>query len=385
LFEKSSLQRKQAVLAALAILALALCAGCSRRVASAPPPPSTPVEVIGVKQQSVPVYGEWVGTLEGYVNAQIQPQVSGYLIRQDYREGSYVAKDQVLFEIDPRPFQAVLDQAKAQLAEARAQLVKTTLDVKRDIPEAQAKAIPQSQLDDDREAQMAAKASVEAGQAAVEQASLNLGYTQVRSLIGGIAGIAMVQVGNLVGPSAVLTSVSQVSPIKVSFPIAEQEYLAMAGRLAPGTIDLLSAAASIPLQLTLADGSVYPYRGRILFTDRQVDQQTGSIQIVGEFPNPQRVLRPGQYARVRALTRTIRNALLVPQSAVTQLQGGYQVAVVGAGNRIALRTVGVGATVGTLWVITSGLQPDERVVAEGSDKVRDGETVTPLPYSAGGR
>lgn len=341
------------------------------------------MEVTPVKQQNVPVYSAWVGTLEGYLNAQIQPQVSGYLIRQDYREGTFVHKDQLLFEIDPRPFQAALDQAKAQLAQAQAQLTKTTLDVKRDLPEAQAQAIPQSQLDDDRAAQLAAKAALEAGQAAVEQAALNLGYTKVRSLIDGIAGIATTQVGNLVGPSTVLTSVSQVNPIKVAFPITEQQYLTLAGGIAPGTLDLLSATTSVPLQLTLANGNVYPHSGRILFTNRQVDRQTGTIQVIGDFPNPHRVLRPGQFARVRARTQILQDALLVPQSAVTQIQGGYQVALVGPGNKVQIRTVQVGPSVGTLWVITSGLKPGERVVAEGSQKVRNGETVRPEPYSGG--
>ncbi len=372
---------------AACVLALALCAGCTRQAASQPRTgqPAPIVQVTGVTQKYVPVYGNWVGTLEGYQNANIQPQVSGYLIRQDYREGSYVRKGQILFEIDPRPFQAVLDQAQAQLAEAQAQLVKTTLDVKRDIPEAQAKAIPQSQLDNDRQAQLAAKASVEAARASIEQASINLGYTKIRSLIGGLAGIAQVQVGNLVGPSAVLTSVSQVDPIKVYFPIPEQEYLSIAQQDATGSVDFLSAARRIPLQLTLSNGSVYPYRGQFLFTDRQVDPQTGTIQIVGEFPNPRRVLRPGQYARVRVLKQMLRNALLVPQSAVTQLQGGYQVALIQAGNRIHIQPVEVGPQVGTMWVIASGLTPGDRVVAEGSQKVRDGETVAPEPYKTGGR
>jgi RND family efflux transporter MFP subunit len=379
-------QPARGVLAALAVLVVSACAACSRRTAHAQQPPPAPVvEVAVVTQKNVPVYGDWVGTLDGYLNAQIQPQVSGYLIRQDYQEGSFVRKDQVLFEIDPRPFQAVLDQAKAQLAEAQAQLGKTTLDVNRDIPEAQAKAIPQSQLDDDRQAQLGAKASVEAAQAAIEQASLNLGYTKVRSLIDGIAGIATVQVGNLVGPTAVLTSVSEVNPIKVYFPIGEQEYLRIAQRIAPGTVDFLSRSAAIPLQLTLADGSVYPYRGRILFANRQVDPQTGTIQIVGDFPNPKGILRPGEYARVRALTGTLKNALLVPQAAVTQIQGGYQIDLVAPGNRVQIRSVEVGPQVGTDWVIASGLQPGDRVVAEGTQEVRDGETVTPRPYAAGSR
>jgi RND family efflux transporter MFP subunit len=355
--------------------------GCGDgKVRAAAPPPPPAVEVAPVIQKDVPVQGQWVGTLDGYVNAQIQPQVTGYLIRQDYREGGLVKKDQLLFEIDPRPFQAVLDQAKGQLAQAQAQMANAELNVKRDIPEAEAHAIPQSQLDTDTQALLAAKASVEADQAAVEAAAINLGYTRVTSLIDGIAGINTVQVGNLVGPSAVLTAVSQVSPIKVYFPISEQEYLRMADGGHPGNVDWLTHASRIPLRLTLADGSVYPHPGKIIFADRQVNTQTGTIQIVGEFPNSKNLLRPGQYALIQAPTGNIEGALLVPQAAVNQQQGSNQVTVIGADNRAQLRTVAVGPTVGTLWVIISGLKPGERVVAVGADKVKDGGLVTPTPY-----
>jgi RND family efflux transporter MFP subunit len=355
--------------------------GCSNGNVRAAAPPLLPVvEVAPVIQKDVPVQGEWVGTLEGYVNAQIQPQVSGYLIRQDYHEGALVKKGQLLFEIDPRPFQAVLDQAKGQLAQAEAQKANAELNVKRDIPEAEAHAIAQSQLDTDTQSLLGAKAAVEAGQAAFEQAELNLGYTRVVSLIGGIAGINTVQVGNLVGPSTVLTAVSQVSPIKVYFPISEQEYLRMADGGGPGSVDFLTHASRIPLQLTLADGSVYPHPGRIIFADRQVNPQTGTIQIVGEFPNSKNLLRPGQYARIQTPTGTITGALLVPQAAVNQQQGTCQVTVVGADNRAQLRTVEVGPRVGTLWVITTGLKPGEHVVAVGADKAKEGELVNPTPY-----
>ena len=355
--------------------------GCGNgKVRAAAPPPPPVVEVAPVIQKDVPVQGEWVGTLEGYVNAQIQPQVSGYLIRQDYHEGAFVKKGQLLFEIDPRPFQAVLDQAKGQLAQAEAQMANAELNVKRDIPEAEAHAIPQSQLDTDTQALRAAKASVEADQAAVEQATINLGYTRVTSLIDGIAGINTVQVGNLVGPSTVLTAVSQVSPIKVYFPISEQEYLRMADGGSPGSVDFLTHASRIPLRLTLADGSAYPHPGRIIFADRQVNTQTGTIQIVGEFPNSKSLLRPGQYARIQTPTGNITGALLVPQAAVSQQQGSSQVTVIGADNRAQLRTVQVGPTVGTFWVITSGLKPGERVVAVGADRVKEGGLVNPTPY-----
>jgi membrane fusion protein (multidrug efflux system) len=337
------------------------------------------VEVAPVIQKDVPVQGEWVGTLEGYVNAQIQPQVGGYLIRQDYHEGAFVRKGQLLFEIDPRPFQAALDQAKGQLAQAEAQMANANINVKRDVPEAEAHAIPQSQLDNDTQSLLGAKAAVEADQAAVEQAALNLGYTKVISWIDGIAGITTVQVGNLVGQSTVLTAVSQVNPIKVYFPISEQEYLRMADGRAPGSVDFLARASRIPLTLTLADERTYAHPGKIIFADRQVNTQTGTIQIVGEFPNPGNLLRPGQYARVQAPTGNIEGALLVPQAAVNQQQGTYQVTVVGADNRAQLRTVEVGPRVGTLWVITSGLKPGERVVAVGADKAKEGEVVNPTP------
>jgi membrane fusion protein (multidrug efflux system) len=365
-------------LASAALLLNAL--GCNGKVRAAAPAPPPTVEVAPVIQKNVPVQGEWVGTLEGYVNAQIQPQVSGYLIRQDYHEGAFVKKDQLLFEIDPRPFQAVLDQAKGQLAQAEAQMANAELNVKRDIPEAEAHAIPQSQMDTDTQLLRGAKAAVEAGEASVEQAELNLGYTRVVSLVDGIAGINTVQVGNLVGPSTVLTAVSQVSPIKVYFPISEQEYLRIADGGGPGSVDWLTHVSPIPLHLTLADGSAYPHPGRISFADRQVNTQTGTIQMVGEFPNSKNLLRPGQYARVQAPTGSITGALLVPQAAVSQQQGTYQATVIGADNRAQLRTVQVGPRVGTLWVITAGLKPGERVVAVGAEKAKEGELVNPAPY-----
>jgi RND family efflux transporter MFP subunit len=361
-------------------LLAALGAGCEHRVVSAASPQPATVEVTSVVQKDVVIQGEWVGTLEGYVNAQISPQVSGYLIRQDYQEGAFVRKGQLLFEIDPRPFQAVMDQAKGQLAQAEARMANAEINVKRDIPEAEAHAIPQSQLDTDTQALRAAKAAVEADQAAVEQANINLGYTKVVSLIDGLAGINTVQVGNLVGPSTVLTAVSQVSPIKVYFPISEQEYLRMADGGGPGSVDFITHASRIPLQLTLADGSAYSHPGRIIFADRQVNTQTGTIQIVGEFPNSRNLLRPGQYARIQAPSGKIERALLVPQVAVNQLQGTYQVMVIGADNRAQLRNVQVGPKVGTLWVITSGLKPGERVVAIGAEKTKEGQPVNPTPY-----
>jgi RND family efflux transporter MFP subunit len=359
-------------------LVVVQCAGCAQKK---PPAGSGPqVQVARVVQKDVSVYSEWVATLDGYVNAQIQPHVSGYLIRQDYQEGSFVHKDDVLFEIDPRPFQAVLDQANAQLAQAEAQLDNATLNVKRDIPEAEANAIPRSQLENDTQVQMATKAAVAAARAAVEQAALNLSFTKVRSLISGIAGIAQVQVGNLVTPSAVLTGVSQVDPIKTYFPISAEEYLRIADKIQPGTVNLLSSAAPIPLQLILSNGSTYARSGSILFADRQVDQQTGTIRIAGAFANPGNILRPGQYAKVRAATQVLKGALLIPQRAVSQLQGSAQVAVVGPDNKITIRAVNTGERVDSMWVITSGLMAGDRVVAEGVQKVKDGSTITPTPF-----
>lgn len=378
----------------LAAAFLHACAARSDTGPKAPPPPD--VEVTAVRQQNVPVYGDWVATLEGYVNANIQPQVSGYLLKQDYREGSLVHKGQVLFEIDPRPFQAVLDQAQGQLATARgqlaqaqAQLALAQINVKRDTPLAQAHAIAQSQLDNDIQTEkqeealiQTNQAAIQSAQAAVEQAQLNLGFTKVRSLIDGISGVTTTQIGNLVTPSTVLTAVSQVNPIKAYFSISEQEYLALAGKISSSTVstvDLLRSKNPVPLQLTLADNKVYPEKGRVLFADRQVNTQTGSIQIVGEFANPGNLLRPGQFGRVRAMTALNQNALLVPQRAVSELQGRYQVAVVGPDNKVSIRNVQVGSRVGELWVINSGLDANQRVVTEGLAKIRDGALVNPKP------
>jgi membrane fusion protein (multidrug efflux system) len=338
------------------------------------------VEVADVVQQDVKLYGEWVATLDGFVNAQIQPQVIGYLIKQDYREGSFVHKGDVLFEIDPRPFQAVLDMARAQLAQAQAQLGTTNDNLRRDIPEAQVSAIPRSQLETDTQAQAAANAGVQAAQASVEQAQLNLDFTKVRSLISGIAGIAQVQVGNLVSLTTVLTGVSQVDPIKAYFPITGDEYLRIADQVNPNTVDLLSDKQTNPLQLILSNGSTYPHPGRVLFADRQVDAQTGTIRIASAFPNPGNILRPGQYGRVRAVTEIRKGALLVPQRAVSELQGAYQVALVGADNRISIRTVETGARIGTMWIIDKGLNAGERVVAEGTGRVRNGSLVAPVAF-----
>jgi membrane fusion protein (multidrug efflux system) len=370
-----------------AVLLLPLmAAGCGRgNVHAAAPPLAPEVRVAPVIQQDVPVYSEWVATLDGYVNAEMRPQVSGYLIKQNYKEGSLVSKGQVLFEIDPRPFQAALDRAKGDLAQAQAQLGKSTLDVKRDTPLAEARAIAQSQLDTEIQAKLGAQAVVESDKAAIEQAELNLEWTRVTSLVDGIAGIAQVQIGNLVGPSSILTSVSQVNPIKAYFPISEQAYV-----LAQKQSSALSAKHTVSffgnsLDLILTDGSIYPRKGKILLADRQVDPNTGTIRIIAAFPNPGNILRPGQYGRVHVETNMKEGALLIPQSAVTQSQGSYQVAVVGGDHKISMRAVKPGETVGTMWVIDSGLKPGEQVVVEGLQKVKEGTLVTPKPAQLSGK
>jgi membrane fusion protein (multidrug efflux system) len=377
--------------AAAAGLLLTGCSGKSVTAAGNAPPP-TDVTVVPVEQRDVPVYGDWIATLDGTVNANIQPQVGGYLIKQDYREGSFVHKGDVLFEIDPRTFQATLDQtlaqvaqAEGQLAQAQAQLQLANINVNRDTPLAAARAIAQSQLDNDIqnraqiEAQIkTAQANIQTNKAAVEQARLNLGFTEVRSLVNGIAGIAATQVGSQVNATTVLTSVSQVDPIRVYFSITEQEYLALEARAGKSAgPDFLRDNSAVPLELTLSNDTVYLHQGRIAFADRQVNSQTGTIRIVGAFPNPGNVLRPGQYGRIRAITNLNRKALLVPQRAVTELQDRYQAAVVDANNRVAIAAVEVGDRVGPMWIIRNGLKPGDRVVSEGTSKVRDGMQVNP--------
>jgi RND family efflux transporter MFP subunit len=369
-----------------AVLLLSLmAAACGRsNVHAAAPPPAPEVRVAPVIQQDVPVYTEWVATLDGYVNAEIRPQVSGYIIKQAYKEGSLVRKGQVLFEIDPRPFQAALDRANGDLAQAQAQLGKSALDVKRDTPLAEARAIAQSQLDNEIQAKLGAQAAVESDEAAIEQAELNLEWTKVTSLVDGIAGIAQVQIGNLVGANSVLTSVSQVDPIKAYFPISEQAYV-----LAQKQSNALSTKHTVSffgnsLDLILTDGSIYPRKGKILLADRQVDPTTGTIRIVAAFPNPGNILRPGQYGRVHVETNMKEGALLIPQSAVAQSQGSYQVAVVGSDHKVSMRAVKPGETIGTMWVIDEGLKPGEQVVVDGLQKLREGTVVTPKPAQLSG-
>jgi membrane fusion protein (multidrug efflux system) len=368
---------------ALSVAILLLLTACAKKQGAPHVVAPMPVIVATVEKRNVSLDGDWVATLDGYVNAQIQPQVSGYLIKQDYREGSVVQSGEVLFEIDPRPFQATLDQAEGQLAQARAQLGLADINVMRDTPLAKARAIAQSQLDNDVQQQAAQIAAVRTAEANVEQAQLNLGFTEVRSLVTGIAGRAMTQVGNLVSQSTALTTVSQVNPIKVYFSISEQEYLGLSGRVkAGGKADLLSGGKAIPLQLTLGNGQLYPYKGQIVFVDRQVNPETGTIQMAGSFPNPQNLLRPGQFGRIKAETEVRHDALLIPQRAVNELQGSYQVAVVDSNNTVQIRSVALGPQLGSDLIITSGINPDERVVTEGVSKLKDGMRVSPQSTAA---
>jgi membrane fusion protein, multidrug efflux system len=385
-----------AVAASLAFSAA--ISGCARGEASTAPPSARgpmPVSVVKVREADVPLDGSWVGTLDGFVNAQIQPQVSGYLVRQDYREGSSVARDQVLFQIDPRPFQAVVDQAAAQVEQAKGQLAQAEaqrglaqINLRRDTPLAQARAIAQSQLDNDKQQAALADASVATAQAAIgaaqatlATAKLNLGFTQVRSLISGVAGQATTQVGNLVTPQSVLTSVSQLNPIKVYFSISDAEYLALVDRARQSGGDLLSGHSPLPLSLTLADGTTYPYQGHVAFVDRQMDQQTGAIRIAASFPNPGNVLRPGQFGRITAETEIRKNALLVPQLAVQELQGIHQVLTVGADHRVHVANVTLGPQVGNDWIIERGLQSDQQVIVSNVQKLREGVPVAPQEIS----
>ncbi len=367
--------------------------GCGKSEQPQARPPE--VEVVRVEQKDVPIWNEWVGTLEGFVNAQIKAQVTGYLLRQTYQEGSFVKKGQLLFEIDPRTFQAALDQAKAQranaegtLAQAEANQVKAQLDVNRYTPLAKEQAVSQQDLDNAVQGNIAAqaqvraaKASIDAARAQVDAAQLNLGFTRIVSLIDGIVGIAQAQIGDLVGPTSLLTTVSTLDPIKVYFPVSERGYLDYM-KENPDAAKRAAEEKQLALVLVLADGSIYPNKGTFSFADRQVDVKTGTLRLQGLFPNPGNILRPGQFARVRAITTTKKGALLIPQRAVTELQGGYQVAVVGKDNKISIRPVKVGERVGSLWIVQEGLKPGERVVAEGIQRVQADMTVNPKPLKA---
>jgi RND family efflux transporter MFP subunit len=371
------MRRIHCVLIAAALAATA-CKESHPTAAPAPVPPK--VGVVSVAPERIELTGEWIATLDGNVNAQIRPQVSGYLIKRNYREGAFVRKGQVLFEIDRRPFENALSQAQAHLAESHAQLAKAERDLARDRPLAEQRAIAQSQLDNDISAHDAAQAAVESSKAAVETAQLNVGFTHVTSLIDGVAAIATAQIGDLVGPQTPLTTVSQLDPIKAYFPLSEKEYLGIADQLSgPGGPSKLWQAQG-GLSLVLADGTTYAQKGTVLAVDREVDLKMGTIRLSAIFPNPANVLRPGQGARIRAQTSVRTDALLVPQRAVSELQNGYQLKVMGKGNQVATRNVTLGARVGARWVVESGLKPGEQVVVDGP-AVKDGTIVAPHPYA----
>ena len=446
-------QKVNISLVAIAVAALAVLLGFARSSKPAQAaPPVLEVGVVQVEQQNVPIYSEWIGTTEGMVNAELKAQVTGYLLRQDYKEGSFVKKGQLLFEIDPRPFQAALDQAngqvaqyqgqleqansqitqaEAQLAQANSQLlqaqarleqaranqVKTELDVKKYQPLAEQKAVTQQDLDNALQANMAAKAQVDAEKAGVEAAraqmahasaqintaragvatakgqlenakaaaktaALNLSFTRIVSPIDGVAGMAQAQVGDLVSTTSnPLTTVSTLDPIKVYFTLSEQDYLRYTKPFL-GAAEQSGSLDHLELELILADGTTYPEKGTFYFADRQVDPKTGAIRMAGVFPNPNNGLRPGQFGRVRAVTSTQEDALMVPQRAVSELQGTYQVAVVGPDSKVSFRPVKVGEKSGSMWVITEGLKAGEVIVAEGTIKVRPGMVVKPAPYVA---
>jgi RND family efflux transporter MFP subunit len=390
----SSARRTLVVAVILGVIAIAVIALVLRPkpAASAGPPPD--VMVAPVVQKDVAVYGEWIGTLDGLVNADVKAQVTGYLLAQDYQEGAFVRKGQLLFQIDPRPFQAALDQAEGQLAQATAQLanaeavqVRTQLDVNRYGPLAKEQAASQQDLDNATQNNLAAKATVatadaqiKSAQAAVETARINLEFTRLIAPIDGIAGQAQLQVGALVTPgSGTVTSVSTVDPIKAYFTVSESEYLDWNRRF-PTQSSLDEADKNLHLRLILADGSTYQREGTFYFADRQVNIGTGAIRLAALFPNPGNILRPGGYGKVRAAVRTQKDALLVPQRAVSELQGAYQVAVVNRENKVSIQTVSVGDRIGSDWIITGGLKPGDRVVAEGAQKLRPGSLVNPKPY-----
>jgi len=403
----SVLKPKQMVWASGAVLAVILLIVMTRSGAKAsvqaPPPPI--VEVVTVEQRDVPVYGEWIGTLTGQVNADVKAQVTGYLLTRKYKEGSYVRKGELLFEIDPRPFQAALDQAKAQLAQAKAQLIQdqaqrataqanqqmSQLNVDKYAPLAQVDAVSKQDFDNADQTNLAnknqvlaaeaaiasAEAQIQVSEAGVETAGINLGFTRIVSPIDGIAGIAQAQVGDLVNTSSgVLTTVSTVDPIRDYFAVSEQEYLALQKRISSPDKDHWK------LQLILADGTTYSHPGEFYFADRQVNQNTGAIQLAALFANPGNVLRPGQYGKVRAMIREQQNAMLIPQAAVNQEQGSYSVAVVDKDNHVSMRAVQVGQRTDSMWVIQSGLNPGERVAVEGQQGLRPGMTVQTKPYKS---
>jgi RND family efflux transporter MFP subunit len=370
------------IAASIAMCAFAACGRGTRATPAALP--LLEVEVAKVFERDVAVSSEWIATLDGYVNAQIRPQVSGYLVQRTYREGALVRKGDVLFEIDPRPFNAALAQARAQVTQAEAQLAKSARDVERDTPLAEQQAIAQSQLDAEIQAYHAAQANVQSLKAAAEAAALNVEFTRVTSLIDGIAAIATAQIGDLVGPTTLLTTVSQVSPIKAYFSVSESEYLGMAKSINAPRSGQQPWDARAGLSLTLSDGRRFEHQGRFVAADRDVDRGTGTIRLVAAFANPGNVLRPGQYGRVSAVTNGRSRALVVPQRAVADLQGGYQIKVLGANNQVIVRSITVGNRVGNLQVVKDGVKAGEQVIVGAPAAVKEGSTVSPKPFTQAG-
>jgi membrane fusion protein (multidrug efflux system) len=360
------------LLPCLFLLGAAFCAGCSSENAKpAPPPPG--VTVSTVVQKNVPISQEWVGTMAGNTDADIRPKVDGFLLSRLYQEGSYVKKGQPMFQLDKRQTQAAVDQAQSQLERANASLTQAQIDVKRYTPLVAQKAVSQAELDKATSMERAATAEVAGAQAVLDNAKLNLGWATVTSPIAGIAGVAKVGVGDLMTPITVMTTVSAVDPIYVEFSISEQDYMRF-------TRENTGRAAGRNLVLTLGDGSTFPQRGHALLVNRQMDAHTGTIQVRAEFSNPGNILRPGQYGRVRAVTEERKDALLIPQRAISEVQGIYQVGVVGSDNKVAIRAVKPGPQFGDMWVIDSGLQPGEKVIVDGLQRVRNGMIVSPTPF-----
>jgi RND family efflux transporter MFP subunit len=368
-------------LASIAVAWAFASAGCRSSAPVAPPPPVPQVEVVKVIQKDVRLYSEWVGTTEGFVNAQIYPKISGYLLKQDYQDGDHVRVGQALFEIDSREYQAAYDQAVADAAQKHADFKQNQQDLARYTPLLEQQVISKQQFDHINQATKASAAAAQSAEAAVATARLNLQWTHITAPIEGLAGIAKTQVGDLVSPTTLLTTVSQLDPIKVSFPISKREYLRFATKIKQHQ-ETGTSTDEPSLSMILADDSTYRYPGHFYVANRQVNVQTGTIIIQGLFPNPGYILRPGMYAKIRAGTDVQAGALLVPQGAVLETQGQYQVAVVNSDNTVSLRQVSLGKQVGTLRIVTSGLKPDEEVVSEGVQKVTDGMTVNPHLASA---
>ena len=366
-----------------ASLAAVALTGCSRHEAPrAQEPPA--VLVTSVVQRDVPIYREWVAQLNGSVNARISPKVSGYIVTRKYQEGYFVSKGQVLFEIDARPLRAALDQAKATAAGAMANLGNSKLNVARDTPLAKEKAIAQAQLDNDLQTLKANQAALDAALAEQQTAELNLAWTKVRSPIDGIAGVAAAQVGDLVSTSNVLTNVSQLDPIRAYFSISESDYLSIAPRLSMVVHGEASSSVlgATEAQFIQANGVPFDSPGRFVLVGREVNNTTGTIQFATEFQNEGSILRPGGFGRVRVKIGTEKDALLIPQRAVNEMQGEYQVVVLGADDKAEFRSVEVGERSGSDWVITKGLKPNERIVVEGFQKLRNGIPVAAKPYIA---